>query len=396
MESERRGPAPDPAAHAQAGVTFLAPDSHLRGCWRDDRRGHHDRARPPRCAATRRSAPGCVIGPATTITDSTLADGVTAPHSYLVEARVERGATLGPFAYLRPGAHIGEGAKIGTFVEVKNSEIGAGTKVPHLSYIGDADIGENSNIAAGNITANYDGQDKHRTTIGDGVRTGVDTAFVAPVDIGDGAYTGAGSVIREDVPEGRPGDGPVQADQHRGIRRPQEGAQLSSLDTQTAPAPGSYIPAEYDKRLMVAVRAGQPRPGLADRPAAGRGAHRRGPQDVLRRRGLLPLRRLHPRRRPVHRPVHLRLRARGPDGQRRADGAAGHGPRRQARLRPPDHRRDPLVRLLAPGQEVRAARAHHRPAGRRAAGDRRRRPGGHDGPARRPGAGLLLAGRWTT
>ena len=142
-----------------------------------------------------------MVGPATTITDSTLADGVTAPHSYLVEARVERGASLGPFAYLRPGAHVGEGAKIGTFVEVKNSEIGAGTKVPHLSYIGDADIGEKSNIGAGNITANYDGKDKHRTTIGDGVRTGVDTAFVAPVDIGDGAYTGAGSVITEDVPE---------------------------------------------------------------------------------------------------------------------------------------------------------------------------------------------------
>jgi bifunctional UDP-N-acetylglucosamine pyrophosphorylase/glucosamine-1-phosphate N-acetyltransferase len=87
-------------------------------------------------------------------------------------------------------------------VEVKNSEIGAGAKVPHLSYIGDADIGEGSNIGAGNITANYDGRDKHRTTIGAGVRTGVDTAFVAPVDIGDGAYTGAGSVITEDVPEG--------------------------------------------------------------------------------------------------------------------------------------------------------------------------------------------------
>ena len=96
---------------------------------------------------------------------------------------------------------MGEGAKVGTFVEVKNSEIGAGTKVPHLSYIGDADIGQNSNIGAGNITANYDGKDKHRTTIGDGVRTGVDTMFVAPVDIGDGAYTGAGSVITEDVPE---------------------------------------------------------------------------------------------------------------------------------------------------------------------------------------------------
>ena len=187
-------------AHAQAGVTFVAPDSICVDA------GVTIGADTTIASATTLRGDtaigaGCTIGPATTITDSTLADGVTAPHSYLVEARVERGASLGPFAYLRPGAHVGEGAKIGTFVEVKNSEIGAGTKVPHLSYIGDADIGRQSNIGAGNITANYDGTDKHRTTIGDGVRTGVDTAFVAPVDIGDGAYTGAGSVITDDVPE---------------------------------------------------------------------------------------------------------------------------------------------------------------------------------------------------
>ena len=145
---------------------------------------------------------GCAVGPATTITDSELAAGVTVPHSFLVGARVEEDASIGPFAYLRPGAHVGAGAKIGTFVEVKNSEIGAGAKVPHLSYIGDADIGERSNIGAGNITANYDGRNKHRTTIGADVRTGVDTAFVAPVAVGDEAYTGAGSVITEDVPEG--------------------------------------------------------------------------------------------------------------------------------------------------------------------------------------------------
>ncbi|HSH21988.1 MAG TPA: DapH/DapD/GlmU-related protein, partial [Candidatus Caenarcaniphilales bacterium] len=89
-----------------------------------------------------------------------------------------------------------------TFVEVKNSEIGAGAKVPHLSYIGDADVGEGANVGAGNITANYDGRSKHRTTIGRNVRTGVDTSFVAPVHVGDGAYIGAGSVITEDVPEG--------------------------------------------------------------------------------------------------------------------------------------------------------------------------------------------------
>jgi bifunctional UDP-N-acetylglucosamine pyrophosphorylase / glucosamine-1-phosphate N-acetyltransferase len=187
--------------HAREGVTFLAPESVVVEAGVAIGEDTTVGAATTLCGATTIGA-GCTIGPATTITDSQLGDRVGAPHSFLVEARVEDGASLGPFAYLRPGAHVGEGAKIGTFVEVKNSEIGPGAKVPHLSYIGDADIGEGSNIGAGNITANYDGRDKHRTTIGAGVRTGVDTAFVAPVDIGDGAYTGAGSVITEDVPDG--------------------------------------------------------------------------------------------------------------------------------------------------------------------------------------------------
>jgi bifunctional UDP-N-acetylglucosamine pyrophosphorylase / glucosamine-1-phosphate N-acetyltransferase len=127
---------------------------------------------------------------------------VTILHSHLTSARVDDGATVGPFAYLRPDAHLHPKAKAGTFVEIKNSEIGAGAKVPHLSYIGDADVGEGTNIGAGNITANYDGKNKHRTTIGANVKTSVDTAFVAPVTVGDGAYTGAGSVITDDVPPG--------------------------------------------------------------------------------------------------------------------------------------------------------------------------------------------------
>ena len=142
----------------------------------------------------------CMVGPLTTLIDATLGDGVSVPHSYLVSARVDDFGTIGPFAYLRPDAHLHPNAKAGAFVEIKNSTIGSGTKVPHLSYIGDADVGENTNIGAGNITANYDGRDKHRTTIGSGVRTSVDTAFVAPVEVGDGAYTGAGSVITDDVP----------------------------------------------------------------------------------------------------------------------------------------------------------------------------------------------------
>jgi bifunctional UDP-N-acetylglucosamine pyrophosphorylase / glucosamine-1-phosphate N-acetyltransferase len=142
------------------------------------------------------------IGAMTTLIDTQVGDEVTILHSHLTQARVDDGATIGPFAYLRPGAHLHPRAKAGTFVEIKNSEIGAGTKVPHLSYIGDADIGEGTNIGAGNVTANYDGRNKHRTTIGSGVKTSVDTTFVAPVTVGDNAYTGAGSVITLDVPPG--------------------------------------------------------------------------------------------------------------------------------------------------------------------------------------------------
>ena len=143
-----------------------------------------------------------LIGAMSTLIDTQIGNGVTILHSHLTQARVDDHATVGPFAYLRPDAHLHPKAKAGTFVEIKNSEIGAGTKVPHLSYIGDADIGEGTNIGAGNITANFDGQNKHRTTIGSGVKTSVDTAFVAPVKVGDNAYTGAGSVITKDVPEG--------------------------------------------------------------------------------------------------------------------------------------------------------------------------------------------------
>jgi bifunctional UDP-N-acetylglucosamine pyrophosphorylase/glucosamine-1-phosphate N-acetyltransferase len=109
---------------------------------------------------------------------------------------------VGPFAYLRPGATLRENAMAGTFVEVKNSEIGEGAKVPHLSYIGDADVGAGSNLGAGTITANFDGFRKHRTKIGRDTRIGVDTMLVAPVNVGDAAYTGAGSVVTEDVPPG--------------------------------------------------------------------------------------------------------------------------------------------------------------------------------------------------
>jgi bifunctional UDP-N-acetylglucosamine pyrophosphorylase/glucosamine-1-phosphate N-acetyltransferase len=143
-----------------------------------------------------------VVGAMSTLIDSSVGDGVTILHSHLNRARVDDGATVGPFAYLRPDAHLHPKAKAGTFVEIKNSEIGPGAKVPHLSYIGDADVGEGTNIGAGNITANYDGKSKHRTTIGANVKASVHTAYVAPVTVGDEAWTAAGSVITDEVPPG--------------------------------------------------------------------------------------------------------------------------------------------------------------------------------------------------
>jgi bifunctional UDP-N-acetylglucosamine pyrophosphorylase/glucosamine-1-phosphate N-acetyltransferase len=145
---------------------------------------------------------GCVVGPFSTLTDTTLGSDVSVPHSFLVECKVGDGAQVGPFTHLRPDAELAPGAKAGSFVEVKNSQIGEGAKVPHLSYVGDAEIGAGSNLGAGTITANYDGFRKNRTTIGENARIGVDTMLIAPVEVGDGAYTGAGAVIKGDVPEG--------------------------------------------------------------------------------------------------------------------------------------------------------------------------------------------------
>jgi bifunctional UDP-N-acetylglucosamine pyrophosphorylase/glucosamine-1-phosphate N-acetyltransferase len=170
--------------------------------------------------------PDTLIEPFTTIRGSTrIGSGCTIKHSYLVDCVLEDGASVGPFGYLRPGTVLRSGAKVGTFVEVKNSDIGAGAKVPHLSYIGDADVGEGSNLGAATITANYDGRAKHRTTVGSGVRTGVDTTLVAPVEVGDGAYTGAGSVITEDVPAGALGIARERQRNVEGYVERREGAQ---------------------------------------------------------------------------------------------------------------------------------------------------------------------------
>jgi bifunctional UDP-N-acetylglucosamine pyrophosphorylase/glucosamine-1-phosphate N-acetyltransferase len=170
--------------HARAGVTFRAPGTAM-------------------IDASVEIGADTVIEAGVTLKGATrVGAGVTIAHSYVTDAEIGDGATIGPFAYLRPGSVIGENAKIGTFVETKNANIGARAKVPHLSYLGDAEVGEEANVAAGNITANYDGFTKSRTKIGKRAKTGVNNSFIAPVTVGDDAYTGAGSVIGEDVPDG--------------------------------------------------------------------------------------------------------------------------------------------------------------------------------------------------
>ncbi|HZC53160.1 MAG TPA: bifunctional UDP-N-acetylglucosamine diphosphorylase/glucosamine-1-phosphate N-acetyltransferase GlmU, partial [Mycobacterium sp.] len=144
----------------------------------------------------------CVVGPDTTLTDVTVGDGASVVRTHGTSSAIGAGATVGPFTYLRPGTVLGADGKLGAFVEAKNSTIGTGTKVPHLTYVGDADIGEHSNIGASSVFVNYDGTSKQRTIVGSHVRTGSDTMFVAPVTVGDGAYTGAGTVVRNDVPPG--------------------------------------------------------------------------------------------------------------------------------------------------------------------------------------------------
>jgi bifunctional UDP-N-acetylglucosamine pyrophosphorylase/glucosamine-1-phosphate N-acetyltransferase len=189
------------AAHQRAGVTVIDPAT----TWIDvDVTIGRDTVIHPGTQLLGTTGIGgrCRIGPDTTLTDVTVGDEASVIRTHGVSSIIGDGAAVGPFTYLRPGTVLGAEGKLGAFVEAKNSTLGTGTKVPHLTYVGDADIGEHSNIGASSVFVNYDGETKQRTTIGSHVRSGSDTMFVAPVTVGDGAYTGAGTVVREDVPPG--------------------------------------------------------------------------------------------------------------------------------------------------------------------------------------------------
>jgi bifunctional UDP-N-acetylglucosamine pyrophosphorylase/glucosamine-1-phosphate N-acetyltransferase len=183
-----------------------------------------------------------VIGPDTTLKDCEIGRGARVVRAHGELAVVGQDATVGPFAYLRPGTTLGDRGKIGAFVETKNAQIGDGAKVPHLSYVGDADIGEGTNIGAGTIFANYDGFAKHHTSVGKGAKTGANNTFVAPVTIGDGAMTGGGTVVRRDVP---PGDLAVSGGPQRNL----EGrARRAPGDASTAPGtPGLGKPSTVEE-----------------------------------------------------------------------------------------------------------------------------------------------------
>lgn len=188
-------------AHMHAGVTVVDPAT----TWVDaDVTLEPDATLLPSVDlhGTTAIATGAVIGPQTTLVDTTVGPGATVERAVCRQAIIGAAVTIGPFAYLRPGTVLHDGVHVGTYVEVKASEVGAGSKVPHLSYVGDATIGDQSNIGAATVFVNYDGVAKHRSTVGDHVRIGSDSMVVAPVEIGDGAYTAAGSVVVKDVPPG--------------------------------------------------------------------------------------------------------------------------------------------------------------------------------------------------
>lgn len=227
-------------AHMRAGVTVVDPAT----TWVDV---HVDLGRDvvllpgTQLLGATSVASGAVVGPDTTLTDCEVGEGAVVQRTHGTLAVVGDGATVGPFSFLRPGTRLGADGKIGAFVETKNAVIGAHSKVPHLSYVGDAEIGERANIGAATIFANYDGQTKSRTVVGDAAFVGSDSVLVAPVQIGAGAYTAAGSVITDDVPAGAIGVGRGRQKNIEGWterKRPGSASARAAAAARTAPADG--------------------------------------------------------------------------------------------------------------------------------------------------------------
>jgi len=227
-------------------------------------------------------ARGATVGPECTLTDTVVGPGATVIRTTAERAEIGAGAAVGPYTHLRPGTRLGRAGKIGSFVETKSAQLGDETKVPHLAYVGDAVVGDRSNIGCTTVFANYDGSAKHRTVIGSDVRIGSDTTLVAPVTVGDGAYTGAGAVIREDVP---PGALAVREGRQRTIegwvarRRP--GSPAHQAATASAPATARPTAAAAVPTPTSTAASAPPPPGPADTAAGGHEVPATGGSDAV-------------------------------------------------------------------------------------------------------------------
>ena len=362
-------------AHALAGVTIVDPASTLIDAGVEIGRDTIVEPGTFLRGATR-IGERCEVGPLTTLIDTTAGDDTRIVHSYLQEAELGSGVSVGPFAYLRPKAHLHDGAKAGTFVEIKNSQVGEGTKVPHLSYIGDADIG-----AGLQRRRRHDHRQLRRRQQAPhhdrGGRQGQRSHLVRRPRQGRRRRLHRRRLgHHRRRPARRAGDRARAPAQHRGLRRARSSQRAVTVDATSAPArtlrpavsaldstppPGHLARARVRQAADAVLGPREPRAGGSHREQAGGRSRRRDAQDVRRRRGLLPLPGVDPRRRRLHRPADLRQLRHRHDAERLADGAAADDRRGGRRLRPPRDRRVAVVRLLAPGQEVLPARADLRP-----------------------------------
>jgi bifunctional UDP-N-acetylglucosamine pyrophosphorylase/glucosamine-1-phosphate N-acetyltransferase len=215
-------------------------------------------------------AAGAVVGPDTTLIDTTVGAGATVLRTHSIGAEVGPAATVGPFSFLRPGTRLARKSKVGGFVETKNAELGEGAKVPHLSYVGDASIGAKANIGAGTIFANYDGVNKHHTVVGEAAFVGSDTVLIAPVEVGPGAYVAAGSAIAKEVPPGNLG---VTRAQQRNVEgwtaRRRAGTVSAAAAEKAAAEKAAAARSEAGQSAAGQPAAGQP---AAEKAAAGQSA----------------------------------------------------------------------------------------------------------------------------